>query len=90
MSLLAAPNGADLMGHTCVDAITGFTGVLTGYCSYLSGCHQGLLVPKVDADGKPRDGQWFDIQRLKVCPDVDRVVLDNGSTPGCDIPAPVR
>lgn len=77
------------LGITARDKITGFQGVVTGYCQYISGCHQALLVPPVDEKGAPRDGQWFDVQRLvKVGSAV--VTLDNGATPGCDQPAPVR
>lgn len=78
------------LGRTATDKITGFTGVATGICFYLSGCNQVLLVPKVAADGAYKDGQWFDVQRLTVDPDAAKVVLDNGQTPGADKAAPKR
>ena len=77
------------LGQKVKDKITGFTGVITGVCDYLSGCNQALVVPPVKADGSYTDGHWFDVQRLDVV-DAARLVLDNGATPGCDIPAPIR
>lgn len=77
------------LGMKARDKITGFQGVVTGHCEYISGCNQALLVPPVDEKGAHRDAQWFDVQRLdQVGSDVVR--LDNGATPGCDKPAPVR
>ena len=71
------------------DRITGFTGVAVGHTTYISGCSQVLLAPGVDKDGKLPDGHWFDEQRLEREAG-DAIKLDNGSTPGCDIPAPKR
>lgn len=77
-----------MLGLTVRDRITGFTGVVTGHCRYISGCHQALVVPRMQ-DGKLPESQWFDVQRLE---DVGegRIVLDNGDTPGCDKAAPKR
>lgn len=77
------------LGRTYKDAITGFTGVATGYVMYISGCHQVLLNPTVDSDGKLRDSNWFDEQRMIDVGGVT-IVLDNTETPGCDIMAPKR
>lgn len=83
-------NPMDLqLGCTAHDKITGFQGVVTGICEYISGCNQALLVPKVDKEGKHVDGQWYDVQRLVVHDD-EVITLDNGETPGCDMPAPKR
>jgi hypothetical protein len=40
-------------------------------------------------DGKVDDAKWIDVQRLDIEAG-DKVVLDNGTTPGCDLPAPIR
>lgn len=77
------------LGKTYKDKITGFQGACTGFVQYITGCNQALLVPKVDDNGAARDGCWFDEQRLETV-DAERIVLDNGSTPGCDIAAPIR
>ncbi|MDR6094934.1 hypothetical protein [Stenotrophomonas sp. SORGH_AS_0321] len=79
---------ARILGSTVTDRITGFKGVAVGHVEYLTGCNQTLVVPPVDAEGKLRDGQWFDDQRLQVSEGVP-VTLDNSATPGHDA-APSR
>jgi len=77
------------LGITVKDKITGFTGTVTGFVQYLSGCNQGLVAPSVDKDGKFAESQWFDEQRLERV-GTRAVSLDNGKTPGFDITAPKR
>lgn len=77
------------LGQKVKDRITGFEGVVTGRCAYISGCDQALVTPPVDKEGKHVEAHWFDVQRLQVLP--DRVItLDNGLTLGADVPAPIR
>jgi hypothetical protein len=78
------------LGSKVEDKITGFSGIVTGFVTYLSGCNQALVVPKVGKDGAFRDSQWFDEQRLKVDNKFKTIVLDNSKTPGADIAAPKR
>lgn len=77
-----------MLGMTVRDRITGFTGVVTGYCQYLTGCNQALVVPPLK-DGALQESQWLDVQRLEDT-GAERIVLDNGATPGCDKAAPKR
>lgn len=77
------------LGVKVRDKITGFVGIVTGRCEYLTGCHQVLVSPPVKADGSHVDAHWYDEQRLDVI-DATAVVLDNSETPGFDVPAPVR
>lgn len=76
------------LGLTGTDSITGFTGVATGFCSYLTGCNQILLTPKTDKEGKIKEGQWFDEQRIGWAKKNKRITLNNGKTPGFDREAP--
>ena len=78
-----------LMGKTVKDKITGFKGVVTGYCQYLTGCNQALIQPPCGKDGKMPESYWVDEQRLDV-QGRSIVRLDNGTTPGFDKPAPKR
>lgn len=77
------------LGRTYKDKITGFVGVCTGHCLYISGCDQALLQPPIDKDGKKVDPGWYDIQRLELVGET-KIVLDNAATPGCDESAPIR
>ena len=79
----------ETIGYTCRDSVTGFTGVVVGVVFYISGCTQALVVPPAEDGKKLLDGQWFDVQRLKLLPLADKVVLDNAATPGPDA-APSR
>lgn len=79
-----------MLGHTVVDKVTGFTGVVTGIVEYLTGCNQALVVPRMDADGKLPESQWFDIQRLQVDDSKAPISLENGNTPGFDRAPPKR
>jgi hypothetical protein len=80
----------NMLGKKVTDRITGFTGIVTGYVTYLSGCNQALVAPKVGKDGKKIDGEWFDEQRLEVEKKFETITLDNRSAPGFDSPAPKR
>lgn len=77
------------IGKEATDTITGFSGLVTGYTEYISGCAQLLLAPKVKKGGEFIEARWFDEQRL-VMADENALVLDNARTPGPDRPAPIR
>lgn len=81
----------DLLGCTVTDNITGFTGVVTGQVRYITGCNQVLVQPRLPDTADKHDmptSSWIDEQRLTVLDSIDRVVLNNGPTPGFDKPAP--
>lgn len=77
------------LGFKFKDRVSGFEGVATGRLEYMTGCHQLLLVPPAK-DGEWKDGQWIDEQRCDKVPSFDRIVLDNGVTPGSDKAHPRR
>ncbi|RAI42649.1 hypothetical protein [Rhodoplanes roseus] len=77
------------LGEPVKDSITGFEGVATGRAEYITGCSQVLVAPPVDDKGCFRDAHWIDEQRLEPT-HAQRVVLDNGTTPGCDVAPPIR
>src|SRR3546814_1776690 len=54
------------LGQKVKDKITGFTGIVTGYVTYITGCNQALFAPQVGQDGAIKDACWFDEQRLVV------------------------
>lgn len=53
------------LGIEVRDKITGFTGILTGHCQYITGCDQFLVQPKAK-DGAHVEGRWIDDIRLEV------------------------
>jgi hypothetical protein len=77
------------LGATYIDVITGFTGIATGLCIYISGCSQALLTTNYCDQKGDALQKWFDVQRCKRTK-AATILLDNDETPGCDIPAPVR
>jgi len=75
------------MGIKVKDKITGFSGIITGYCSYITGCDQCLLQPEVKSDGDFVSARWFDVTRLEVIIEEKKSVKIEGSEddPGaCD------
>ncbi len=56
----------NLLGMRVEDQVTGFKGVVATVGFDLYGCIQAIVNPGVDKDGKPRESQWFDVNRLRV------------------------
>ena len=52
------------LGETLQDTITGFTGVAVADVSYINGCRQFGLAPRIGPDGKASTTEYFDHQRL--------------------------
>lgn len=52
------------LGQKARDKVTGFEGIVTGHCSYLTGCDQLLISPPAK-DGDFKDGRWIDVNRLE-------------------------
>lgn len=77
------------LGDTVSDRVTGFKGVVTGRVEYITGCNQLLISPKADEKNALPESRWIDEQRCELCTE-RRIVLDNGATPGFDVPAPIR
>jgi hypothetical protein len=71
--------------------ITGFEGIITGYCDYITGCAQYLVQPPVK-DEEYKDAHWIDEGRLDIT--VDGVVISEQDVQpkktGAGTPAPIR
>jgi len=78
------------LGSKGRDRITGFAGVITGRCEYLTGCNRVLLSPHVGADGSYKEPQWFDEQCIEIDDAAGVIALDNGSSPGFGKEPPKR
>lgn len=76
-------------GDKARDIITGFEGVVTGYCTYLTGCEQVLLNPQtLKEDGKMLESVWLDIDRCELIE--EGAVKIKVTAPGGDVPAPIK
>ena len=60
------------LGVTLRDRVTGFEGIAVCRTYHLDGCTQYGLAQRVDKEGKKRDTEWFDWQRLE---QVDKGIL---------------
>ena len=54
-----------MLGLKARDRVTGFEGVISTVSFDLYGCVQAVVTPPIGADGKRREGEWFDIKRLE-------------------------
>ena len=76
-------------GVSVQDKITGLSGRVTGYTSYITGCDRALVAPPVDKEGKHVDGRWFDVNRLVVV-DPTPISIDTEDDKGACESAPVK
>lgn len=77
------------LGVLAEDVICGFRGRVTGMVTYITGCNQALLAPRVKDDGSQVDPQWFDLDRLRVV-DPKPIDIKSAAATGPDRPAPRR
>lgn len=56
----------DNLGRTATDKVSGFKGIITAVVYYLNGCTQYGIVPKVGADGKSREAEYFDDKQVVI------------------------
>lgn len=76
------------LGATVKDKITEFEGLVTGKCSYITGCDQFLVQPKCK-EGAWIEAKWFDENRLEQL-DNEIIVLDDDHKDGpCGL-APIK
>ena len=82
-------------GVSAQDKISGFVGVVIGKASYITGCDQYLIQPRMNTkqvrEGQKPDAQWFDENRLEEIDDHECVTIntDGPDTGPCDA-APVK
>ena len=64
----------DWLGYRVRDRVTNIEGVVTSVCFDLYGCVQACIHPGVKADGDLNSVHWYDISRLVMIGDGDRVM----------------
>jgi hypothetical protein len=76
-------------GSEVKDKITGFKGIVTGKCSYITGCEQYLVQPKGKSSDKKPDALWLDIDRLEIT-SKKIISIKAKNNDGCDLEAPTK
>lgn len=73
-------------GTAVKEVVTGFTGVITGTCFYLTGCTQYLITAE-SKDGKEPVALWYDEGRIEL--DTTKASFSMGNSEnaekGCDV-----
>lgn len=52
------------LGEVVKDKVTGFSGIVIGRASHISGCDTYGVQPKELKDGMPQEAKWLDEPRL--------------------------
>lgn len=78
-------------GSKVKDKITNFTGIVIGFCTYITGCDQYLVQPQSKKNSSTKEkSYWIDDSRIDAL-NVKKIVLESKETKytdGCDISAP--
>jgi len=53
-----------MLGYSAKDIVTGFQGTITGQVSYLTGCDQFLIQPRIKTGNEFIEARWFDENRI--------------------------
>ena len=59
-------NYTAMIGDRVQHIVTGFKGIITSHAQHLAGCDRFWIEPEVGTDGKPFEGQWADIDLVRV------------------------
>lgn len=78
------------LGVRVRDKVTGYEGIVTGYCEYLYGCAQYAINPGKNKDGKLDEICWFDEGRIEVIGEGIHAAEVTAAKPGADTPPPGR
>ena len=72
------------------DKISGAEGMVTGYASYVTGCLQVMVTPRVKAATDEPKSMWLDEGRLEVVEVKKAPAVRKGDSRGCMTPAPTK
>lgn len=56
----------DIIGKTAKDTVTGFHGLVTARCEYLTGPARLQIAAPADKSGAFREPEWFDEERCQI------------------------
>ena len=72
------------------DKITGFTGILTSRCEFLTGCNRYCIQPTELQEGRPIEGLYFDEAQIEIISDGILAKEVKGKEPGACAPNPSK
>lgn len=78
------------LGKLAKDKITGFQGILTARCEFLTGCNRYCIQPTELKDGKPIDSIYFDEAQIEIISDGISKNDVQGEKKGACSPCPVK
>jgi len=78
------------LGVKAKDKITGFEGVITTRCEFLTGCNRYCLQPTELRDGKPIDSLYFDEAQIEVIGEGVKPESVQGKDRGACSPDPTK
>lgn len=78
------------LGKVGKDKITGFSGILTARCEFLTGCNRYCIQPTELRDGKPIDGIYFDEAQIEIVGDGILAKDVTGELKGACSPCPSK
>lgn len=67
------------VGVQAKDKLTGYKGLITGRCDYITGCNQYLLQPKGKNNAEYPKSTWFDENRIEVLKS-KKIKLETGTS----------
>jgi hypothetical protein len=78
------------LGKVARDKITGFQGVITSRCEFLTGCNRYCVQPQNLHEGKPLDSIYFDEAQIEIVEDAKGVEAESvqGEKKGACSPDP--
>ena len=74
-------NFREKIGLTATDKITKFTGIVTGYCAYITGCDQFGVTSQSKDGTEMGKTNWIDVNRLEF--GQERLELETSEDKGC-------
>jgi hypothetical protein len=72
------------------DKITGFKGVLTSRCEFLTGCNRYCIQPQELKEGKPIEGIYFDEEQIEIIGEGISKESVRGKENGACAPNPIK
>ena len=78
------------LGKVGKDKITGFTGVITSRCEFLTGCNRYCIQPTELREGKPVEGIYFDEAQIEIVKEGIRSESVRGEKNGACAPNPTK